>query len=310
LRITLPKHIYTFHKNVPQDGQRAEIGKSHLLRFSTHDQYPYCNLVGILSEFFTKAQLYHEHGLIDQPAHLSIIVNQQVFRRYKSEDGDTQIHRLMWLVDNFADPDCGAIISLYVTDTDYEYEMMDTQWHLNSLWHTKETHTGTSSGYVTLATHSEDQPHHKQVKGKMRNDISKWSKIVKEYAAMYELKVVEVDYTTPINDLYTLLLNARAHYTYMGATAYVAGITRTPTYIIGYDTDDVDIGVRYPHITPNYATTSLAVTPWGTWGSKPGHILQKDANLNKMVLDDQPHMTIAPLNVADGRNIIHRSFRF
>lgn len=310
MRITLPKHLYTFYKNTPSDGSRAEIGKSHLVRFSTHDQYPYCNLVGILSEFFAKAQLYHEHGLIDQPAHLSVIVNQQVFRRYKPEDEDTQIHRLMWLVDNFADPDCGAIVSLYVTDTDYEYEMMDTQWQLNSLWHTKETYDGPSSDYITLATHSEDQPHHDQVKGKMRNDISKWAGIVESYAERYGLKVVEVDYTTSINKLHDLLINARAHYTYMGATAYVAGITRTPTYIFGYDTKEEFVGKRYPHITPNYTETSVMITPWGTWGSKSGHVLQKDVNLNKMVLDDQPYMTITPLDEAEGRNIIHKSFRF
>lgn len=309
MRITLPKHLYTFYKNTPSDGSRAEIGKSHLVRFSTHDQYPYCNLVGILSEFFAKAQLYHEHGLIDQPAHLSVIVNQQVFRRYKPEDEDTQIHRLMWLVDNFADPDCGAVISIYVTDVDYEYEMMDTQWSLNSLWHTKKAFVGGNSDYITLATHSEDQPHHDQVKGNMRNDIIKWVDVVRMYADKYKMNVVEVDYTTSINDLYTLLLGARAHYSYLGATSYLAGITRTPTYILGYDTTEVSVGVRYPHITPNYTDQSITFTPWGSWGTKPGHILQKDTNSTRMVLDDQPYLRITPLDVELGRDFIHKSFR-
>lgn len=310
LRSILPKHLYTFYKNTKEDGTRAEIGKSHLIRLSTHDQYPYCNLIGILSQFFAKAQMYYEHGLIDQPAHLSIIANQQIFRRYKPEDEDTQLHRLLWLIEHFADPDCGAVVSLYVTDKDYQYEMMDEQWALSSLWHVKETYVGFGSDYITLAAHSENQPHHSSWKGNCRHDIEKWVDIVRMYADRYNCKVVEVDYTTNINDLHKLLINARAHYTYMGATAYFAGITRTPTYVFGYDTHEAFIGKRYPHITPNYQTEKTYITPFGTAGGKPGHVLQKDFDRNKMVLDDATYLNIAPLDTALGRDVIHRSFRF
>ena len=219
------------HKTITKGCSGSRVGphNSEIVRYSDNELYAYATLITLIGSAFAKAQLYYQENIIDKPYNISVIVSPDAFTKYKASDPDTKMERLEWLIENMATPGCGAIISIYVCDKIQRH--MDSSYCFNTLWHTEQLWNGSESDYVTVQTHSEID--HNNGKSTHRVNVKESIATIRDVADFAGYKIIEVDYTTPIDELHKLLIGAKAHFGYIGSTGYMSALTRTPTIYIG-----------------------------------------------------------------------------
>ena len=252
----------TIYKGVPNDGSRAEIGRSHLIMMSNIDVAAYNNLVSILSDFFCKAQLSAQDDVSWGPLHLSVVVPAICLKKWKDDDGDTLIYRLWWIIDNLRDPINGVVVSIYINSNISGKD--ERPWAQNHLWQTKKTWKPNWDKTISIQAHGEvqHQPSHSA-----RLYLNESVEIIESMARSLNYDIKYVDYSTPIDDLYEIMLNTKHHFSYTGSTGYFAALTRTPTLYIGRHTRDGRVG-------------------WNLWAGHACKTLQPIPNTNHMITQE------------------------
>jgi len=267
------KHLVTVYKNVDDDGSKAVVGQSHTILLSNLDVAAYTNIVCILSDFFCKAELWATRGGSVTPAYCSIIVHPTCLNKWKDQDADTLMDRLWWIINNLKDPTNGAIVSIYLSDTidkDQEYP-----WAMNHLWQTKQTWVANDSNTISIQDHAEHQWSKYDPK---RLFIAESVKIIKSAAKKLKYNIEYVDYTTPIDTLYDIMLNTKYHFSYTGSTGLFAALTRTPTIYFGRNAPTGTIGL------------------WNYWAGHIGQTLQTDPTTGHLVLQEPSYYTAVNAN--------------
>jgi len=261
----MSRHCVTIYKDVPNNGETAIIGKSHLIMLANIDVAAYTNIISILSDFFCKAEVYATHCKGRNPAHLSIIVHSSCLERYKQEDSDTLIYRLWWMIENFKSPTNGAVVSIYLNDV--MDKIREYPWARNHLWQTKQTWMPVESTIISIQAHSEQQ----NVKNDpLRIHINESVEIIETIAKKLNYNIVYVDYTTSIDDLYDIMLTTKYHFSYTGSTGAFASLTRTPTIHIGH----IGGGIG-----------------WNTWAGHRRQTLQTDPTTGQLILQEPSYYT-------------------
>ena len=268
-------YIKTIYKGIKDSNEIVEIGAGQICRFSRQDVGPYANIIFLLSYYFCMAQVMHEDGFYKGPLRLSVILPVKAYGKFKEGDSEEIYHRIIWFLENFADPPNGAIISVYISSSYWNDGCFDTPWIANTLWHTKkqwDPEVGKKSNYITLQPHSErwqyndrESPH--------RIKIQEQVEIVKEWASDNNIEIINVDYTSPINEVYNFMLGAKAHIGYLGATSYIPAICGTKTIYIGRRFNYLDIHRDIGKSGGRYSRDKINRIPGGTYERLPDHAI-------------------------------------
>lgn len=276
--------------NQPVDPKRSEI-----IRLCSMDCDAYAPLVAHIGNVYAKAQLYHQERILNGPYRLSVLIPRHTDRKYKPQDPETMLDRIIWFIENLRVPDCGLIVSVYIA----HHMMADFQgpFGWDTLWQTKQTWDGSSSKYITLQHHSEID--HNVGKSAHRKNISQSVEVVRRIARIAKYDIVEVDYTTPIDELYKLLLNSKCHFSYVGSTGYIAAITKTPTVYFGKD-EQIVKGFKTRYYDPSrhgmpvdQGSYDFPVLIWNRDGSNMGLTMQYDSTYNKMYLRNPDYYNVS-----------------
>ena len=261
----------TYYLGCDYDGTHANIGQSETIRLCNHTAHPTCAQVDLLSAAFLKAQMLWQDKAITSPFRIAIIVARHHTRKFKPTDADRTIHRIEWLVKNFVPPSCGAIVSFYISD---EMEAwIDGGFSTHALWKTKQQWIG-DGDYVTLQTPeglSDSGNNWKQ------KNIQKLIESVRLNAIAHNLKVKYIDYTMSYDTVSELLMHTKKHFSYIGASYFIAALMRTPTVGLGLDKEKRKISIptgpgveKQDEIYMNIFTSSQP---------DPGHVKQIDDNM-------------------------------
>jgi hypothetical protein len=287
------KHIQTIYKGIANCTTRAQPHSSELVRFSYLECHPYAPMISLLGSPLAKAQLYWQENILNKPYRVAVVVPSTADCKFKPSDPETMLDRILWLIDNMADPSCGAIVSVYTTDT--IDNVFDATYSFNTLWHTKKLWTaGSDSRFITLQAHSEIN--HNSPNTGHRCFIEDYVSIVRYYAELLDYDVVEVDYSTPINELYNLMLNTKSHFSYVGSTGYFSGLTKTPTVWFGNMPNGLNTVQVHRHKTASLDAPLEEMIPFSVWnhnGTPGGHTLMYNCKHDKMYLDEPRYYTQA-----------------
>ncbi len=222
------QHYKTLYKNCKSD-IICDPSKSEIVRYSDIDLHSYATLITLIGSAFMKAELYSFEKALSEPYHISVIVSPRAFEKYKAADADTSLERLEWLIRNMASPSCGAIVSIFINDNLLKH--LDSPYCFNTLWHLETPWQGENSNYVTLQPHSEID--HNNGMSPHRIKIKESVEQIREILSKTDLDIIEMDYTTPIESVASLLLGSKAHFSYVGSTGYMSALIRTPTLYFG-----------------------------------------------------------------------------
>jgi len=274
------KHIKTFYKGCNPCGI-VDPNNSEIIRISKDDASAYAPIIALLSHTFSKAQMYNEEKITDRPYKISVVVSESAYLKVKDEDPETMLDRILWIVENFRDPDGGVVVSVY--ESLKMRSRMDSPYGFYSLWNTKKINNGTDSDYITLQSHGEIQ--HSPKDGHRINLPSSVS-LIKFKATELGYDIKEIDYTTPISEVYELMINAKAHFGYLGSTYYLAAITNTPTVQFGKK-------VHHEYVDRNPiasidapATETIKSSIWNKVGTPVGKTLMYNYKHKRMYLDE------------------------
>ncbi len=268
---------------------RPEFGE--LVRYSDNDLYSYATLIQLLSSPLAKAQLYYQEGITSKPFKLTIVADEKGLNKYKSADYNTPIDRLKWLMANMAVPSGGIHMSLYSAPITSQ---LDSPYCFNTLWHTKTKWAGCDSNYITLQAHSERD--HNEGKSPHRVNIQESVQAIRTTAQELGYQVVEVDYTTDIDELSKVMLGAKAHFSYIGSTGYVAALLRVPTVHFGRKVHKHTVAVPHnihPWYKPGIGSMSINRNVWNSVGTPEGRTLMYNDVHSSMYHNEPEYYTMA-----------------
>lgn len=302
-------HIKTWHLECSDTLPHSVPEQSEVIRLSALDCDAYAPWVAHIGNCYAKAQLYYIEEIISSPYRLSIIVPASINTKHKPQDPETKLERLEWFIENLLVPDCGLVISLYIDP----FMMSDFQgpFGWDTLWQTKRLWKDSGSNYITLQYHTEMDHNSGNSTHRINADASIATII--EVAESCKYDIVKVDYTTPIDKLYNLLLESHYHFSYVGSSGYIAALARTPTLFFGA-AEKIVKGhkTRYydPHpdlySKPNQeGSYTYPLSVWNHHGSNGGLTMQYDKKYKNMYLQNPDFYSIS----SDVDTIYQRTIR-
>lgn len=215
--------------NCEDDGRAVHPSKSLIIRFCAHTRYFMLPVIDKLSHAFCTAQMNHDEFSIKDPYEVSIIFPHD--HPYKISDPETAMERIEWFIHNMRKPDGGIKFSIYQNTNMAVFR--NSGWYSRYMWEMEDTWKPTESNYVSL-----------QVFEPLK--VSTWStdklkrcmdKVYSE-AKLHGLDVKEVSYAMPYEEMYRTMLGARMHFSYSGASYFLAALARVPTIGMGQPSAD------------------------------------------------------------------------
>jgi len=170
-----------------------------------------------------------QDGVTREPFRISIILARHHTRKFKREDSERTIHRIEWLVKNFEAPKGGLIASFYIADEMHSW--VDSGFSTHSLWKLRTTWKG-EGDYVTLQVPEGswevgNEWKQKNMKGLLHR--------IDTLSLIYGFQVKNIDYTMSYEEVKNLLVNTKMHFSYIGASYFVAALMRVPTLGLGLE---------------------------------------------------------------------------
>lgn len=218
----MPK-IKTIHINC--DKGEADFDSSYIITIERPDTPSYGLFTWKLSECFFRAQMLHNEKLSRGPFKVAILIPTHYITRHKPEDTETGVYRIEWYIRNMIPPDIPIIFTIYYGNREF-YLTNKTRgwlWPLKYQWDPNYT-----ENYVTVqlpeiyATPGGNQQR------------QNWENPLKYFENNCPYPIKYIGYHTPIDEAYNLLKYAKYHFTYFGATYYLAAMMGVPSIIMGF----------------------------------------------------------------------------
>lgn len=243
-----------------------------LLPYFHNHGYNY--MVFCLGKIFFTAQRLQSQNILDDAYKVSIVFPK--IKKFKDEDSETNFQRWEFICNNFLPPEKGISISFYDRNDDRKNRLLDFHggfyiWPYKDEWQWKEKN---KQDYVVLQNVEEATAHDKN---KYDNQlIYQQERIIKELdrcKIRYEL----VDYKTPIEKLFKLLLNCKMLITYYGCSYYIAAGMNVPTLSFGSTSwSAIKHTNKFNFGGFEYTKKDFFETNWGNLFVKPWNVFHYD----------------------------------
>ena len=242
-------HLTTIFINTPKDTTIVNPNRSHCIRLDLMNSHAYAPLVCKLSEAFIKAQISFEEKMSSDPYEVSIVYKW--VDKFKPEDPEDNFKRICWIIENMKPPQGGIKISIY-QNSNMDNWIIES-WTLRHMWETKQiwSKDALTEKYITV-----HKPEPLSIQNWNRVNIEECFEKVNTLADQYRFEVKEISYSTPISEVYKLLLGSSMHFSYVGGSYFLSALTKTPTVGVGHFEKRINrIILPYPdgYSYPNYS---------------------------------------------------------
>ena len=233
------EYIKTYYIGTENNGKVSEISNSELIYINSIGAHGWADTCSKISWAYMNAELRSRFS--DQPTNMCLIVSDYAFVKRKEQDEYTSFDRIEFLVNNFRPPKNGCIISLFrITEKEEEniFELENApllprksttqvEWpfQTHNVWPMKKTWDENNCQDYFSFQRSELQTFVKERNSYIEDSIL-------EVMDQYGYAVKFVDYTMHPEKVYDIILNAKTHISYIGATWHFAHYINIP--IIDY----------------------------------------------------------------------------
>lgn len=257
--------VKTLNIGCEDDGLPVDPHKSYVIRFCDHTGHALCPVVTHLSKAFLCADLYQQEGAINKPYEVSIIFGDD--RKRKSSDPESGLDRVLWMIDKMKAPRGGIKISVYINEN--MNRVLDSTWQTHHMWRTEDVWDKSKTGnYVTI------QRVEKESKADWhKENVDECFDLIYELCETYDVEVIELDYETPYEEMYQALLHSKMHFSYVGASYFMAALTQTPTLGIGL-AEDRKMTIYTPVAAAVEKESAIFKNVFCFTAGNPGHFLK------------------------------------
>lgn len=211
------------------DEGEAELNSSHMVSFDKPVTPSYGLFTWELSEAFFRAQIMHNENILKEPYKVSILCDLNFIAKHKPADPETSVDRLEWYVRNMLPSDTPMIFTIYLSKRENYLtpHQRGWLWPLKYQWDPKNV-----SDYVTvqLPENYVTPPGNQQRKN--------WEEPLEHFKKTCPYEIKYIGYSDSIDYCYQTLKHTRYHFSYLGATYYLASMMRVPSIIMGYEQQD------------------------------------------------------------------------
>lgn len=207
------------------DEGEAEINSSFLVAITQPENEAYSIMCWDLSKAFFHAQMLKNENITNDPFKVSILCDIKWLKKHKMSDPETGVDRLEWMIRNMLPSDTPMIFTIYGAIRD-NYLVPSEKWWMWPLqyqWDAKNV-----GEYVTVQlpeNHTSLDGNHQRVG---------WKPQLEYFEENCPWPIKYIGYADPVDYCYQTLKHTRYHFTYHGATYYLATMMKIPCMIMGY----------------------------------------------------------------------------
>lgn len=214
------RRLETLYLGMDDDGTHAEPGKSEHLYICNSTSGHFLPVISKLSRAFINAELTP----LDTPYNLSIFLEPFTRNKFKKGDQETPYDMVTFLLKNFRRPACRLRVTIYLTIE----TILNQNWDYSSLWALDRVHDKNNAEKIITFQYPQSG-----MKATL-TDAEECFRAAENYARVHDYKIRTIDYSMRYSEMTDLLLKATLNVSYIGASYYLAGLTRTPTLGIGH----------------------------------------------------------------------------
>ena len=208
------------------DEGEAEMGSSFFLAITKPETPSYSIMCWELSKAFFHAQVMKNENLSGEPFKVSVLVDLPWLKKHKPSDPETGVDRIEWFIKNMLPSDTPMIFTIYggMRENYLVPHQKWWMWPMQYQWDPRNV-----GDYVTVQApemyNSYDGNHQR------RN----WRPQLEYFLENCPWEVKMIGYNDPIDYCYQTLKHTRYHFSYHGATYYIATMMKVPCMIMGYE---------------------------------------------------------------------------
>jgi len=233
-------YIKTYYIGTEDDGKISDISSSELVYINSIGAHGWADTCSKISWAYMNAEL--KSRFVNEPTKISLIVSDYAFFKRKEEDEYTSFDRIEFLVNNFRPPKNGCVVSLYKIQEKEEghiFELEDApllgkkstthvEWpfQTHNVWPMKKVWDEDNSQDYFSFQRSETNTFVKERNSYIEDSIL-------EVMEQYGYKIKFVDYTMHPEKAYDIILNAKTHISYIGASWHFAHYIGIPVIDYG-----------------------------------------------------------------------------
>lgn len=237
--IMMLKYIKTYYIGTT-DNSIADISKSEIIYINSVGAHGWADTCSKISWAYMNAELRSKFS--NDPTHMCIIVSDYVFRKRKTEDEYYSYDRIEFLINNFRIPKNGCVITVYKISTENEGNIFELE---NSPYikskQSREVEWPFQTHNVWPMKKTWDKNSHKDYFSFQKTENKSFTKLtnidieeqIENVLNKYGYKIKFVDYTMKPERVYDIILNAKAHISYIGATWHFAHYIGIPVIDYG-----------------------------------------------------------------------------
>lgn len=226
------KKTDTLYIGMKNDGIDAMPGSSEHIHFCMSTIPVFLPVISKLSKAFINAEL----SSLNVPYNISIFIHPTAFVKFKKSDEETPYDRLIFLLKNLRPPTSPLRITIYSTT-----QHLSQNWDYSNLWALKDTHDKDKADNI-ITFHYPEMGMKASLTG-----AEECFNVATAYAKELNYDIKTIDYTMKYSTVKELLLKTSLHVSYIGASYYFAGLTRTPTLGIGHRPNEKYGNIFTPH---------------------------------------------------------------
>ena len=244
-------------------GEVADITNC-IIKFDAESSAAHFIILSRFSHELFKIQCLAQEKIITKPYKICVLIRKGlVGLKYNHLNESTVDETIMWFAKNWHAPKCGVIFSFYEYDDLFGYEIVQplmTQviWPLNS-----ELQARRDGNYITY------QKYPDALKGRysqkyMESIESRQLSVIENIQKLSSYEVKEIDYAMSEDEMTELLLHSKMHFTYKGATYFLAACMNLPTVCYGDPPIMSHVSKWWEY--GEYHEESIPITLWGDHG--------------------------------------------
>lgn len=214
------RRLETLYLGMDDDGTYAQPGSSEHVYLCSSTAGIFLPVISKLSSVFINAELAPQ-GI---PYNVSIFMGTSSCSKFKEHDQETPYDMVTFLLKNFKRSACPLRVTIYITVE----HILNQNWSHANFWSFNHTHD--KSKVENIITFQYPQPGMKAV----LTNAEECFAVAESYVRESGYKTRIIDYSMGYQQMTDLLLKTTLHVSYIGASYYLAGLTRTPTLGIGH----------------------------------------------------------------------------
>lgn len=224
----------TIHLGCEKTSEVAQPGRSHLIRFCNGTKHATCTIASHLNEAFIKAQLLVNENISNKPFYISVLWPSSFYsigRKRKEEDSESSYYKMKWYFENYIPPTNGLVVSFYIAPTiDARHESI---WQARYVWPTKKQ-WNTTNKFISIQM-PEKLMGRVVKKNLLDKKFEEFIPVIESYAVLMNYDIKYINYSTPMEEAYKVMLETKCHITYEGSSYYMAASTGTPVIGINHN---------------------------------------------------------------------------